>query len=285
MNSNTELIHLLLVDDEEEFLQAASRALERRNFVVSAAPNGITALEMIKTESFDVVVLDVKMPDIDGIEVFEQIRNSYPELPVIILTGHPSIADAFTTSKNGIADYLSKPVDMDQLAQKVRQVFTEAKKNAAGNDAMNGSTDAAGPIRVLIVDDETELLDSLQKIFTRRKMITFTANSGAAALELLKDKLVDVMILDVKMPEMDGLEVLRRVKEKYPSIQIILLSGHPSVEAAVKGVKLGANEYMKKPPDIRELVRTVAHLYQQRHDYLEEQQKKLIDDIIQRFPD
>lgn len=92
-------IKLLLVDDEEEFLTASSQALGRRGFDVEIAPNGVTALEMVEKSEFDVLVLDVKMPDIDGIEVFKQIRETLPDLPVVLLTGHSSIDDAFQTSK------------------------------------------------------------------------------------------------------------------------------------------------------------------------------------------
>jgi len=285
MESNKENIRLLLVDDEEEFLLATSRALGRRGFEVTVAPNGVTALDKISSESFDVVVLDVKMPDIDGLEVFNQISGRYPEIPVILLTGHPSLADAFRTSKQGIADYLSKPVEIEELAHKIRYAV-DISRNTTIENGGNGTSDiSAENIRVMIVDDETDLLDSLERVFSRRKIHTLTAQSGQEALEMLKDEPVDVMVLDVKMPGMDGLEVLQRVKEKHPSIQVIMLSGHPSMEAALESVRLGANEYMKKPPDIGELVETITRLYSQRLEFLEEQQQKLIDEIRRRYPD
>lgn len=285
MDVNNSLIRLLLVDDEEEFLVATSQALGRRGFEVMAAPNGVTALDLVKKKTFDVIVLDVKMPDISGPDVFDQIRNSLPEIPVILLTGHPSVADAFTTSKRGIAAYISKPVDMDELANRARQVIAETKGKAANGEANNNADEGIGPLTVMIVDDETDLLESLQRVFIRRKLNTLIADSGPKALEMLKEELVDVMVLDVKMPGMDGLEVLRRVKEKYPYLQVIMLSGHPSVEAALEGVKLGASEYLKKPADIDELIATITRLYKQRQEMLEEQQKRLIDEIKRRYTD
>lgn len=278
-------IRMLLVDDEEEFLLATSQALGRRGFEVTAAPNGVTALDKVAAEPFDVVVLDVKMPDISGLEVFNQIRARLPHIPVILLTGHPSIDDAFTTSKQGIADYLSKPVDLDELARKARHAVSEwAGKSHSEVDVADAEA-IADRITVMIVDDETELLDSLQRIFARRKIRTITAESGAKALALLQQEPIDVMVLDVKMPGMDGLEVLRRVKDKHPAVQVILLSGHPSVEAALEGVRLGASEYLKKPADIDELIAAIARLHRQRMEFLDEQQRRLIDEIRRRYTD
>jgi len=285
MDAINEPIRLLLVDDEEEFLLATSQALSRRGFEVSVAPNGVTALDLIEEQPFDVVVLDVKMPDINGLEVFNQIRVRIPEMPVVILTGHPSIHDAFDTSRHGIADYISKPVDMEELASKARKAVADSRRRAGSSKPSAEAAVVTQAIDVMIVDDEVDLLDSLQKVFKRRNLNTVTAESGPAALAMLEERLVDVMVLDVKMPGMDGLQVLRRVKDKYPSVQVILLSGHPSVDAATKGIKLGASEYLKKPPDIDELVTTINRLFEERREMLEEQQKKLIEEIRRRYPE
>ena len=84
---------------------------------------------------------------------------------------------------------------------------------------------------------------------------------------------------------MDGLEVLGHIKQDFPSVDVILLSGHPSVEAALEGVRLGASEYMKKPPDIDELVDTIKRLYSnQRRIYIQRQQD-LIEEIRKRYPE
>jgi len=119
----------------------------------------------------------------------------------------------------------------------------------------------------------------------RIKMDVITADSGEKALTLLKEGLVDVAVLDIKMPGMDGLEVLRQIKQNFPSVEVILLTGHPSVETATEGIKLGANEYMKKPPDVDELAATIRKLYQNRKETIIAQQKKLIEEIRRRYPD
>lgn len=285
MIKNPNDIKLLLVDDEEEFLMSSSRALGRRGFSVSVAPNGVTALEMVERNDFDVVVLDVKMPDIDGIEVFRQIRKMLPDLPVILLTGHSSIDDAFQTSKDGVADYLSKPVDIDELASRVHEIVKKQEEMIGKNGKEAGFAEFEQIIKVMLIDDETDFLDSMQRVLQRRKLEVMTAKSGREALAFLKERLVDVAVVDVKMAGMDGLELLGQIKKNFPSVEVILLTGHPSVEAAMEGIKLGASEYIKKPPEVDELVTIIRKLYRDRQETIQEQQQKLIDEIRRRFPE
>ena len=279
------MIKLLLVDDEEEFLTSTSQALGRRGFDVKVAPNGVTALELVEKNSYDIILLDVKMPDIDGIEVFRQIREKLPDLPVILLTGHGSIDDAFYTSKDGIADYLTKPIDIESLSERLHKIVEKAEKQREDNDNTISPMSFGEVIKVMHVDDEVDFLESMKRILERRNMEVTTAESGELALALLKECIIDVVVLDVKMPGMDGLEVLRHIKTDFPSIEVILLTGHPSVEAALEGIKLGANEYMKKPPEIDELVATIRKLHNNRQKYILEQQTKLIEEIHRRYPD
>ncbi len=284
MMENNEKSRVLLVDDEEDFLTASSQALQRRGLEVDVAPNGVTALEMVDAKQYDVIVLDVKMPDIDGIEVFRIIRRKYPNLPVILLTGHSSIDDAFQTSKDGIADYLSKPIDMDDMAARIREVVVQFKQRESG-DREPPTPDFSVPVRVILIDDEVSFLDSMKRVLERRNLDVDTAESGEQGLTLLKEKLVDVVVLDIKMPGMDGLEVLRRIRTYYPSVQVIMLTGHPSYVTAMEAIKQGAHEYLEKPPDIEKLAATIRRLFKYRQSQIEQQQAELIQDIRRRYPD
>jgi len=116
-------IRLLLVDDEQDFLEAVTPALERRGLEVTAVSNGIEALALLDHWPFDVVVLDVKMPGMGGIEVFHELCHREPELPVVILTGHGDIQQAFETSREGVFDYLTKPCRVEDLVEVVRRAY------------------------------------------------------------------------------------------------------------------------------------------------------------------
>jgi DNA-binding NtrC family response regulator len=121
MNTTDEPVSLLLVDDELDFLAAVKKALSSRGFDVETAENGERAVERLRQHRPDVVVLDVKMPGIDGVQLFRRIHLVYPDVPVILLTGHGTVKQAFETSKEGVFEYLTKPCDVDELAGVVRQ--------------------------------------------------------------------------------------------------------------------------------------------------------------------
>jgi two-component system C4-dicarboxylate transport response regulator DctD len=125
MSAPKAAIRLLMVDDERDFLSAVAPGLERRGFEVKTAENGRTALDLLAREAFDVVVLDVKMPGLDGISVFRRISELAPQLPVIMLTGHGNIQDAFETSRQGVYEYLTKPCRVESLADTARRAHED----------------------------------------------------------------------------------------------------------------------------------------------------------------
>jgi len=284
MSEKKHNIRLLLVDDEEEFLASAAPALEKRGLEVVTARDGIEALKKIEEQPFDVLVLDVKMPGIDGAEVSRRLRKEHQDLPIIILTGHGSVPQAFEASKRGVYDYLAKPCDMDVLAKKINEA-AKAHPIEPDEKANSGKGVDIASISVLIADDEPELLASLKTVLERRKMIVLTAQSGSEALSTLSSTVVDIVVLDVKMPGMDGIEVLRRIKSDYPLVEVILLTGHPAVENALLGVKLGAIEYLIKPPDVDDLTKLIRKAYKHRQEELERSRREAINNILKKHPE
>ena len=283
MNEPSGKIKILLVDDEEDFLSSAAKALERRGLEVQTARDGAEAFARIERHPVDVVVLDVKMPGLDGVEVFRRLKKEGQRLPVIILTGHGSIPQAFEVSKEGVYDYLAKPCDMDVLASMIKEA-AQAHATAAGEKKLEEDVSAA-MVSVLIVDDEVELLASLKPVLERRKMTILTAQSGEEALSKLRESTVDVVVLDIKMPGMDGLEVLQRIKRDFPAVEVLLLTGHPHVDSAMRGVKLGAREYLVKPPDVDELTRLIRKAFQHLREEREKKQQQSVQDILKKYPD
>jgi len=118
------------------------------------------------------------------------------------------------------------------------------------------------PATILLVDDEHGFVDTMAKRLTRRGHRILVAYGGEEALSLLEhDHFVDVVVLDVKMPGMDGIEVLERIKTLHPLIEVIMLTGHATVENAITGMKRGAFDYMMKPCEMEELLIKVSEAY------------------------
>jgi DNA-binding NtrC family response regulator len=116
-----EPIKLLLVDDEEGFVNVLANRLARRNIDVSKAYSGSEAIQALRHQDFDVAVLDLKMEDIDGIEVLKIFKNMVPRMAVIMLTGHGSERAARHGMEQGAFDYLMKPCELDELLAKIQQ--------------------------------------------------------------------------------------------------------------------------------------------------------------------
>ena len=108
--------------------------------------------------------------------------------------------------------------------------------------------------KVLLVDDETDFVETLVKRLRKRKLEVRSASSGKQALDMLSESPSDVVVLDVKMPDMDGIETLSRIKQIDPCIEVIMLTGHANVEVAMAGMELGAFDYLMKPIDIDDLL-------------------------------
>ena len=123
--------------------------------------------------------------------------------------------------------------------------------------------------RILVVDDETDFLETIVNRLNKRKLDARGVTSGEAALDILKEELYDVVLLDIKMPGgMDGIETLREIKRIQPLVEVLLLTGHASVETSIEGMKIGAFDYLLKPMKFDDLLTKMAQAFEKKfaHD-------------------
>jgi two-component system, OmpR family, response regulator CpxR len=138
----------------------------------------------------------------------------------------------------------------------------------------------ANNIRVLLVDDEEQFVETLAQRLEVRDFSVSTADSGDAALGWLADHETDVIILDVLMPGKDGIQTLREIKRNNPLVEVIMLTGHATVETAIEGMKLGAFDYLMKPTDTNELVDKITRAHRRKSEQEERIRKAGIDNIV-----
>ena len=132
---NMDAFSVLFVDDEEEFLETVMKRLKKRNMNVAGAKNGDEALRRLEQHPVDVVVLDVRMPGMDGIQTLREIKKRFPLLEVVMLTGHASMEVAIEGMELGAFDYLMKPVEIDELLYKLQDAYK--KKSIQENKIKN----------------------------------------------------------------------------------------------------------------------------------------------------
>ncbi|MEW6595209.1 MAG: response regulator [Thermodesulfobacteriota bacterium] len=121
-------IKILLVDDEEEFVNTLAERLNLRDLASEAVLSGESALQFVGDRLPDIMVLDLKMPGINGMEVLRRIKQFYPQIQVIILTGHGNDLDEAEARQIGVFDYLKKPVDIELLVERIRAAYQEMKQ-------------------------------------------------------------------------------------------------------------------------------------------------------------
>jgi DNA-binding NtrC family response regulator len=291
-------IKLLLVDDEEDYVKTMAERMEMRDVGSRVALSGEEALQMVEEDTPDVMVLDLRMPGINGMEVLERVKREHPHVQVIILTGHGSEKEEKEARRLGAFQYLQKPADTTELLSTVRSAWAKgiqflkdsrdefertmsaaamaeggvpemARQKGRGQaPSQKGASAEAEPdraaasgeaLKVLFVDDEEDFVRTMAERMEMRDLGGDVAFSGQQALQMLEDDVPDVMVLDLRMPGIDGMEVLRRVKKTFPQIEVIIMTGHGSDQDEEEARRLGAFDYLRKPVDIEDLMETVRN--------------------------
>ena len=161
----TDKIKILITDDEIKFLDSISRRLELRGFEVTKASNGKEAIEAAKAEKFDLALLDLKMPEMDGEQVLKILKKEHKFIEVIILTGHGSIDSAVECAKLGAYRYLPKPYELDKLIDVLKNAYEIRMKNKFKNDRerMDKIAEMAAGESSLAILRELQKLDDEEK--------------------------------------------------------------------------------------------------------------------------
>lgn len=137
--------------------------------------------------------------------------------------------------------------------------------------------------KVLLVDDEKDFLESMSERMRLRGMDVTTSSSAKEALEAIENDVFDAVVLDIQLPEMDGMAVLKKIKTKHPEAQVILLTGHASLEKGVEAIKIGASDYLEKPADMEALSKKIKEAKTEKMLIVQKQQLDSVLDTIKKY--
>ena len=252
-------VNVLLVDDEAEFLAAMAKAIARRGLSVLTASGADEARAIFRSHRIDVAVLDVRMPDGDGHDLFYEFKSASPGTQVIMLTGHGDMQKACELGSQGVFDYLSKPCDPELLIRRIQDAAGLSDMPSPGERPLGTEG-----IRVFLVDDEVDFLTATKRVLARRGLLVEVAGDGEGALEAIRAWRPDVAVVDLKMPGMSGLDLLCELKKLDPHLEVIVLTGHATVDTALDCMKQGAFDYLLKPCSPDELAEKILFAAERR---------------------
>lgn len=244
---------ILVIDDDPQYIDQLRSHLGEAGYQVALAFDGEAGLARAReTPAPDLVLSDVLLPRRDGFSICRALKedDATRDLPVVLMSavylgdadrerGLRLGADGFVAKPDAVVD---KPIRFDELLGHIAHLLGDAE-----------APDAERPITLLLVEDDPPGRRMLTLTLSHRDYRVLEAANGREALELLATHPVDLVLSDIQMPVMSGLELLAEVRKSYPDLVVVMMTAYGSEEIAVEAMKLGANDYLTKPIKTREL--------------------------------
>ncbi len=233
---------ILIVDDNVSLARTMSFVLKRKGFTVVTAKDGLEAIERVREMPFDIILLDIKMPIMDGVETHREIKKIRPKAVVVMMTAY-SVEDMVREAlQDGAYGVIYKPVDMD----KVIALIEESSK------AKQGSL-------IMVVDDDPAICSTLKNILVGRGYRVGVAHSGEEAIDMAQENAYDIAIIDIKLPAINGLETYLAIKQVNPGLIAIMMTAYRQEMADLVEEALRNNAYtcLYKPFEIENVLKLV----------------------------
>jgi two-component system response regulator HydG len=240
-----ERLRILIVDDDKRMANTLVDILNTKGYGAEAAYSGHEALDMVKEGLFDCVLTDIKMPVMNGVELFKAIKKENSDLPVVMMTAYSTDRVVKEGIEQGAIATLTKPLDINALLS----FFSTLRKECS----------------IVIVDDDPQFCKTLGDILRRRGFTVAELTDSSDVGDILGPD-VQVVLLDIKLNGVTGLDVLKEIRKRYPHLPVIMVTGYqkemaPAIEACLK---IGAYTCLYKPFEIEELLNILTEIRQQK---------------------
>jgi CheY-like chemotaxis protein len=236
---------ILIVDDEEDNCANVSDILSDLGYSCDVAHNGIDALKFVRNHSYDVALLDFKMPGMDGLTLYRELKKIQPGTVAMLVTAYAGTTTDGEVRDTGVWKLVRKPVDVANLLQLVADALTQ-------------------PL-ILVIDDDTDFCESLWEVLHERDYRVCIAHNQDEALRRIDHPNYQVALIDLKLGDGDGACVFRQLREANPAARTILVTGFQTeMEPLISELReSGADAVCYKPLDVSKLVDTIGSLVSQ----------------------
>ena len=231
---------ILVVDDDPSFRELLTGFLDGENYEVASSGDGKEAVDLLRTDCPDLVVLDLELPGVSGLDILRYIKAEDMVTKVIAISGHEAAAQHLGPHgiKLGANRFVTKPIDLEELERAIAAELSPAPRSDT---------------RILVVDDDPAIRELLRGFLEETGYGVQTAADGEEALQAVREDNLDLMLLDLYMPKLGGIEVLERMAEEGHDVAVITISGEHDEDSARRTLELGAADFITKPLDLEYL--------------------------------
>ncbi|MCK4461614.1 MAG: response regulator [candidate division Zixibacteria bacterium] len=225
---------ILVVDDDANLLDLLVDTLSGVGYQAVGVSDGVTALERLKDEKFDLMISDIKMPGMDGIGLLKRVRRYYPRMPVLFITGYPSVEMIGRASADG---FLAKPFRISHIEELIDSTLADKPERITRTLRC-----------ILVVDDDDSFRETLTDMLLANNYMPLSVSSADEALKELNNGDIDAVITDIRMPGTDGITLMKKIKEKNPEMPVVLTTGFAShYEIDSDPTLAAADGFLQKP--------------------------------------
>ncbi len=246
---------ILVVDDDEVIRNLLIDTLTSMGYQTWGVANGEEALAVLNQKKVDIVITDIKMPKVDGVRLLKKIKETQPDLPVLIITAYSFAYNQDQALKSGADGFLAKPFRIGKMEELIKTALTHKKSNT--------SIPPESCKKILIVDDDEVLVSMLQETLNAMGYQAQGSTDGEEAIKKIDTEEFDLVITDIRMPKMDGISFLRSLKEKKPKLPVIMITGFSLAYTQQRATQEGADGYLVKPFKIEKIEELVKNLLQE----------------------
>ena len=231
---------IMVVDDEPDMCTILQEIFQDEGYAVETAADGYQALSLAKSSTFDLIFLDIKMPGINGVDTYREIKQFRPDAVVVIMTGF-ALEDLIKQAlEEGAYAVIYKPFAMEQILDIVQAVLKTAV--------------------ILVVDDRKDDREALRAILEDAHYGVFEAEDGWQAISMALERHYQVVLMDLRMPGLDGIETCRRIRQADPEVKVIFVTGYEVESFTNEALHQGAYNVLAKPVDVDQMLSLIRSI-------------------------